>query len=197
MNIAWIPGFNRFASWVIARAMRTPYSHLPNYMNRFWLFRLGTWGLADTDGTAATAREEGGRPFFAARVHQILRSDDARDPHDHPWPFLTIILRGGYKETRTRRDGATSDRWFPPGSVLFRRADDLHHLTLPAVDDADVANEEPAWTLFIMGPQIRKWGFWSLANGWTYWRTYLRGEPPVPQLPPFWAQVWAKIRGRS
>lgn len=29
-------------------------------------------------------------------LHNICRSDDDPDPHDHPWNFLTVLLRGSY-----------------------------------------------------------------------------------------------------
>lgn len=34
--------------------------------------------------------------FFNVMLHNILRSDDDPDPHDHPWWFLSIILKNGY-----------------------------------------------------------------------------------------------------
>lgn len=44
----------------------------------------------------------------AIYLHQFFRSDRDRCEHDHPWPFTTLILRGGYHEqingVRRRRD---------------------------------------------------------------------------------------------
>jgi hypothetical protein len=36
--------------------------------------------------------------FGGVKLHHILRSDDDRDLHDHPWSFLSIVLKGGYWE---------------------------------------------------------------------------------------------------
>jgi len=36
---------------------------------------------------------------FNVFVHKFLKSDPD-DVHDHPWPFATLILKGGYWEWR-------------------------------------------------------------------------------------------------
>jgi hypothetical protein len=86
------------ADRIIARAQRTPYFHLDGYMNRWWLFRIGR-GEIDYSGHVMPR-------WLGGRVHQILRSDSDRHAHDHPWPYLTIILRGGYWEEREFPSGA-------------------------------------------------------------------------------------------
>src|SRR5688500_6187293 len=55
-----------------------------------------------------TLRDNTGRSFlhrrgidvlpFGVYVHRILAPDPGLDLHDHPWPFVTLILRGGYVE---------------------------------------------------------------------------------------------------
>lgn len=35
---------------------------------------------------------------FNIMLHNIRRSDDDPDPHDHPWGFVSIILRNGYQD---------------------------------------------------------------------------------------------------
>lgn len=153
---------------LIVYAERTPYFHLPGYMRRLWLVpyrqrisREINEGTAVTyDGTGPVSFRE--RPFvwciqrlgIAIRLHNILRSDAGRHPHDHPWWFLTIILRGGYYEMLFDEYGVCSTmKWHGPGSVLFRRAHTFHRLLVPT-DDA-----KPCWTLFITGPKAQTWGF--------------------------------------
>lgn len=144
--------------WIIRRAMRTPYRHLAGYMERFWLFRIGRRG----------GGESGPYPLIGARVHHILRSDDGRDFHDHPWPYLTIILRGGYWEVRpVLVDNVVSycvRTWHGPGSVLLRRANSWHRLELP--------EGQTAWTLFCTGPKVQHWGF-LVGRRKVGWREYL------------------------
>jgi hypothetical protein len=95
-----------------------------------------------------------------ARFHQLLTSDGA-DMHDHPWDFVSVILAGRYVETTP--DG---EREFGPGSVLVRRAEDVHRLTLP---------DGPVWTFVTLGPARRRWGFHTAA-GWVHWRDYVERE---------------------
>lgn len=95
------------------------------------------------------------------RLHHIVRSDIDRELHDHPFTFVSIILAGGYTEHRV--DGSTTH--YPPGSVLFRRAETLHRLTL----------DRPAWTLVIRGPLRRVWGF-ATDHGWVPWTEFVAGK---------------------
>lgn len=111
---------------------------------------------------------------FNLTLHKIVKSDDPI-LHDHPWPFLTVILKGGYYEHTPlyNNDGKVIgelSRWRGPGSIIFRKAKDFHWLEL----DETVG---PATTLFFMGPQQRDWGF--LVNRtkqktqWIQWENYL------------------------
>lgn len=100
---------------------------------------------------------------FNITLHKIVRSDDPI-MHDHPWPFLTIILKGGYWEHTPK--GKT---WHGPGSIIKRKANELHWLELD--------QDKPATTLFFMGPQQREWGFIIQdskgKDTWIKWTDYL------------------------
>lgn len=133
---------------IVAHARRRPYRHLPGYMERYWMFRT---------------------PWLSCRLHVILASDDDRALHDHPFPWCSIILRGGYFEiTQAGR------RWCGRGSVRARRATTLHRLELPH-------RGTTCLTLFFMGPRWREWGF-QTPHGWVSSRDYVkrihRGEIP-------------------
>lgn len=146
-------------NWLINYAKRTPYYHLAGYMERFWLVPYTSAGSAgrDDDGTGVLRFRDHPvkallQKFMAARIHHILRSDLGRDPHDHPWPYVTIILKGGYFEQRFNDAGEkVSAKWHGAGSILYRPAGSWHKLTLPP--------GETAWTLFITGKYQNKWGF--------------------------------------
>ena len=75
---------------------------------------------------------------FNILLHKILKSD-LGDLHDHYWPYITIILKGGYWETN---ENGTS--WRGPGYIGFRKASDRHSLKIP--------DGKPAWTLLLAGP---------------------------------------------
>jgi hypothetical protein len=156
----------RLIDWLIARAKRTPYMHLDGYMERFWLFRI--W-------------REGENAKLAGKIHHILRSDAGRDFHDHPWPYLTIILRGGYYEWRPIFDKSglykgEKCRWYGPGSIIFRPARSWHRLELDrwlVLENGKVVTQDKtAWTLFITGPKSNSWGFLVEPRHKVYYRDY-------------------------
>lgn len=177
----------RFLDWLANTLARhaTPYFHLYGYMMRWWLVPYSRVVLrtlpADSFGPEIVTADGTGPVAFwrrpvawcfqrlgvAIRLHDILRSDDGRDPHDHPWPYVTVILQGGYLEERYSATGQlVSRKWHGPGSVLFRSAHHLHKLVLPA--------RSVCRTLFITGPYKQGWGF--LVNGKKVpWREYLGG----------------------
>lgn len=141
----------RLIDWLIALAKRRPYVHLNGYMERWWLIPYNRTG-------------------FAVRMHHILRSDHDRAFHDHPWWYLTIILRGGYTEVRPVYDRSgiylgPTQRWYGPGSVIIRPARSWHRLEVPP--------GETAWTLFLTGPKRQGWGFLPDPNIKVPWRRYM------------------------
>lgn len=97
--------------------------------------------------------------FFNIYLHNIVRDDDDRALHDHPWHSLGIMMMGEYQE---HLPGNVS-RIVRAGSVTFRKATHAHRLEL--IDGAEV------WTLFITGPKIRSWGF-HCPKGWVHWRKF-------------------------
>ena len=90
-------------------------------------------------------------------LHAIMRSDDDRALHDHPWWNVSILLVGGYIEHTP--NGPIKRR---AGDVVFRRPAALHRLEL---------NNGTAWSLFIRGPKVREWGF-ACPKGWVHWKTF-------------------------
>lgn len=107
-------------------------------------------------------------PLGGIYVHFIYREDLDRDPHDHPWNFASLILRGGYteelhKNPHTGRAGAEQasyERWsfhkFP-----------LHHAHR-------IRHVEPGTaTLMFVGPKCRTWGFYDATGDWIDYREYL------------------------
>lgn len=106
-------------------------------------------------------------------LHKIVKSDDPIF-HDHPWPYLTIILKGGYYEHTPfyNNEGmmiGELSRWRGPGSFIWRKAKEFHWLELDA--------NQPVTTLFFMGPQQRDWGFLvgrtKTKRRWIQWENYL------------------------
>ncbi len=99
-------------------------------------------------------RHRPGRHLF---VHLFHRGDEPYD-HDHPWPFWSVILAGGYWEHTP-----AGRRWYGPFRLLRRPADWRHHIELPP--------GRRCWTLVWTGPRVRGWGFWC-PSGWIPWRQH-------------------------
>lgn len=157
--------------FLIRLLKRRPYSPIiidgATYMARDWTFQLG--GKSPDENN----KREGA--WLCARVHTIFESDRDRALHDHPFDYLTFILKGGYWEitkqpTRKRSVLFSSSplrymTWYGPGSVLFRRAESAHRL---------IVGGQPAVTWFIIGPRRRQWGFHTENGGWVYWKDFDR-----------------------
>jgi hypothetical protein len=105
--------------------------------------------------------------IFQIAIHRFWKSDDDGGLHDHPWLFWgSYILEGGYREHLP--DGTVA--WRRPGHFRLRHGWQRHRIELP-YEGAEV------WTLFIMGPKVRAWGFIPDSTGqWIHWRPYLEAR---------------------
>jgi hypothetical protein len=103
-------------------------------------------------------------------LHQMLRDDDDRALHDHPWDFFSFLLAGGYREhTSTgiveRRVPVLGGR----PDIVFRQAKHAHRLELFRDLKGNII---PAWTIVFTGPKIREWGF-HCPQGWVHWSDFV------------------------
>jgi hypothetical protein len=111
---------------------------------------------------------------FNVFLHKFLKSDPD-DVHDHPWPYATVILKGGYWEwiphfdTVGRKTGEYQV-WRGPGHFRISKANSFHRIEL----DPDIT----AWTLFMPGRKCRDWGF-MVKNKWIQWEQYLKQRKSV------------------
>jgi len=108
-------------------------------------------------------------PWFGLYLHRIDKPDPRPTLHDHPWPFLSLILRGGYTEDVGLRPpgretspvtGRRSRSW-RQGSIHRMRKSDAHTIT--------GLRRSPTWTLLLVGrrqPSEPSWGYWD-REGWT------------------------------
>jgi hypothetical protein len=105
---------------------------------------------------------------FNVFLHKFLKSDPD-DVHDHPWPYATVILKGGYWEWIPQFNSAGEKcneiaKWRSPGHFRTCSANSYHRIELdPSVE---------CWTLFMPGPQTRDWGFLT-RQGWIPHDEYL------------------------
>ena len=106
---------------------------------------------------------------FNVFLHKFLKSDPD-DVHDHPWPYTTVILKGGYWEwipifDSVGRKNGEIQHWRGPGHFRTCSAKSFHRIEL----DPNVS----CWTLFMPGPKQREWGF-LVKNKWVQRQEYLQ-----------------------
>jgi hypothetical protein len=100
-------------------------------------------------------------PWLNVYLHRFVGSDSAI--HDHPWWSVSFLLRGELWE-----------RWRTPAHdrvlLRLRRVPWLRPvLRSPTYAHALTLTRGPAWTIFVTGPVVREWGFWT-EKGWRPWR---------------------------
>jgi hypothetical protein len=146
------------ADGLIERSFKTPYTHLPGYMERFWL-------LNPYDFSAP----KGERELPSARIHHILRKDLDDHLHDHPWAARTVVLKGWYIEERLMADGSLK--------LLKRQPGDTAALNFGTYHRIVEVSEGGVWTLFVTYRYQGTWGF--LVDGKKVpWREYLDSPKP-------------------
>lgn len=105
-------------------------------------------------------------------LHEILRSDDDRAGHDHPWPNTSHIIEGGYTEVTYYSNEPWTEAYRyerKAGDTVSREATDTHRLILP--------DGGRCVSLFMTGPKLREWGFWCPnPPRFVPWRDFTAGE---------------------
>ena len=102
-------------------------------------------------------------PLFSILLHRLGGPDRSLDMHDHPWSFVSIILRNSYLEmyeTWSNRVDARFVNW-----VNFKRLTTPHRIVALEYPD------RPCWTLLFCGPRSRDWGFHT-KRGWVLYTKY-------------------------
>lgn len=129
--------------------------------------------------------------LFGVYVHRMDGPDPGLDLHDHPWPFLSLVLRGGYVEERANTRQACglaeagerltrlhSERfhWEPDYHRGARQTRSLFSWRLMRLDECHrithlLNSDRSTWTLVFRGRRVRRWGFY-LPDGWMDWKEY-------------------------
>jgi hypothetical protein len=97
-------------------------------------------------------------PFGCLYLHQILKSDEDLDKHDHPWDFESVILSGAYDEFSTyppNFDEVYYNKYYA-GDTIKHKAEDAHKIRL---------RSKEVWTLVWVSGRERDWGY-QTPMGW-------------------------------
>lgn len=171
------------AGWLIRRAMRTPYSHLPSnddpsYMRRYWLFNPYERVALRDSGTSEAQSYMMRWPWFpwSFRIHHIVREDNDRHMHDHPWNARTFILRGFYVEERLVEERLVRDGIpLRLTKTFFRHAGCSAPLRFGEYHTVKEVSSGGVWTLFVTSRYQGTWGF--LVNGFKVpYREYFQAQ---------------------
>lgn len=107
---------------------------------------------------------------FNIFVHKFHKGDPG-DVHDHPWPYATLILKGGYYEYTPNFENdkmvGETKHWRGPGHFRICSSNSYHRIEL--------VSGVTAWTLFMPGPHKREWGF-LVDNRWIHNDKYLQNK---------------------
>ncbi len=160
-------------------------------------------------------------PLLNVYLHEIYGRDErVYGLHDHPWPSLAIVLEGKLRELvhvdpereSHRRDVLRQlDRGFPTGVHAFYARPRYHSSseTYPETRLIDVPRIKfrgpryahalvPATdvvrTLFITGPAVQRWGFYT-PFGWVHWRAKETAFAVWADLGHEWAASSARTLG--
>jgi hypothetical protein len=144
-------------------AEATPFKQGKDYASPRWAFmrrrKIGTDDDVYLDRVYVIQT-----PWFGIMFHRIFRPDNQRDLHDHPWSFLSFVLRGSYVEDTP--NGLRRVRWWN-----WKRAEDRHSIR--------EVSRRPVWTLVFTGPKRRTWGFWiDGGTRFVKWTEYARVDQP-------------------
>lgn len=97
-------------------------------------------------------------PWFSVFIHQIFRSD-TDPPHDHPWNFWGVILKGKYVEySNSSPSGITV---YKAGNFIHKKAEETHTFEIIY----------PTTSLVIIGPRKREWGY-NVYGKWVHNKKY-------------------------
>jgi hypothetical protein len=93
-------------------------------------------------------------PWFGLLLHRLRTADDERALHNHPWPFWSLVLRGGYVEKIEPAPvaGSSGMRVNDTFSLHSFRLDQRHRIAWVAPGTV---------TLVLTGRRKQAWGFYT------------------------------------
>lgn len=101
-------------------------------------------------------------------VHKFTAADGTYCLHDHPNTLRSFVFRNGYVEyvfdPKTKEESRVEIR-----APLYRKFPASH------THRVELLNDKPGWTLVLMSPKKREWGFFVTEGGrrkWFRWDRY-------------------------
>jgi len=126
---------NRSRWWAIGDTFEVPDLDRPS-RNYLWRLRLVQ------------------TPWFGIYLHRFDTPDSRPTLHDHPWPFLSLLIRGSYSEVTDYRKPPHHVRCL---NVKGKRS--LHYIS--------ELHRPVVWSLVLVGRRSREWGYLDPDGTWT------------------------------
>lgn len=137
--------------WGFMRFMDIPDAAAPHlvYLRRFIIFKT---------------------PWCALYLHQIFLPDKDRDPHNHPFPFISLILRGGYVEERTYGTPNGNGKVLRHSVWRTRKRWSIAKTTLADFHQIKRLSKNTV-SLVLCGPRSQDWGYLTV-DGFVPYKDY-------------------------
>lgn len=97
-------------------------------------------------------------PWFGVLIHRFDTPDPLPVLHDHPYNFVSFVLKGGYTERRLNPLDMTVTEHHRVGFMNVMRTHDAHAITR--------LWRVPTWTIMFVGRRVRKFGFLERSSSW-------------------------------
>lgn len=115
-------------------------------------------------------------PWFSIYIHGIYKADEDLHLHDHPWDYVSIVLKGFFTEKTLNynfikdekgisawRNASRNEDVIGPTRIIKRKAEQFH--TIESLHGKSV------YTLFFTGKRRREWGY-DVDGKWIDHKTY-------------------------
>ncbi len=148
--LAKVCSFSPVRNTIVRYAKRRPYTHIGDYMERYWIIHEGS-RLSSILG-------------HSVRLHVIKQPDNDRAMHTHPFSFRTMVIDGGYMEIRQRH----IEGYIRHTGDSYELDKNIPHMIYNLLDG------KPATTIFITGKREDDWYF-DTDQGLIPHKQYLEG----------------------
>lgn len=101
-------------------------------------------------------------PGAAGGVLHLFTAPDHGPHHDHPWPFRSTVIHGGYDEELLHQDGRCEIVQRRPGDCFEIAPDHVHRIV-------HLPEGECLTFIEVLGPKVQEPGFFEMRDGvmWT------------------------------
>lgn len=114
---------------------------------------------------------------FGIFIHKMEAPDPGVDLHNHPWPFASFVISGGYEEQRAldwEAQVLAAVRLDQRGDIKQRKR--WSFKKFPLNEAHRIVKVKPhTWTIVFRGRAVRPWGFFT-PDGYMDARTYEHSE---------------------